>query len=116
MQHRTLLPLLRSAVLDATRLPADERLPPRAAGNSTLASGPIEVRATGPGPCRTPRLVSDRQPRRLLADDHSTGPLYVWLHYDGAPLTWIVVDIGPSDCPPLAVCALREVIAGNRLI
>jgi hypothetical protein len=48
------------------------------------------------------RLVSDRQPRRLLVDNPATGPPHVWLHYDGAPLAWSVVDIGPRDWCKLA--------------
>jgi hypothetical protein len=106
-------PLLGSAVLYATRLAADERLATRAGGKATLASGPIEVRGEWPGSlphavlavvsrmreaCLTGvRLVSDRQPRRLVVDDHASGPPYVWLHFDGLTLASIVVDIGPRD-------------------
>ncbi len=118
MRRRTLLPLVGSAVLYATRLAADDRLPPRAAGQATLASAPIEVYGDWGGSLPQSalvvlsrmreaclagvRLVSDRQPERLRVDDHTAGPPAIWLHYDGAPVAWIIVDIGARDWSKLA--------------
>ena len=48
------------------------------------------------------RLVSDRQPEWLLVDNHTRGPPHIWLHFDGAPFAWIIVDIGPRDWSKLA--------------
>jgi hypothetical protein len=118
MRRRTLLPMVGSAVLFASRLAAAAPAPPQAAGKATLASAPIEVRGAWPGSLPQSaltvvtrmrevclagvRLVSDRQPEQLRVDDHASGPPHVWLHFDGAPLAWIVVDIGPRDWSKLA--------------
>jgi hypothetical protein len=42
-------------------------------------------------------LLSDRQPDRLLVDDHTSGPPAIWLHDDGARLAWIIVNVRGSD-------------------
>ena len=42
-------------------------------------------------------LLSDRQPDRLLVDDHTSGPSAIWLHDDGARLAWIIVNVRGSD-------------------
>ena len=65
------------------------------------------------------RLVSDQQPERIWVDDHSSGPPHIWLHGDGAPVAWIVVDIGPRDWSKLAYQFGHELgtcwpIAGGR--
>jgi len=39
------------------------------------------------------RLVSDRQPKRLRVDDHSSGAPHIWLHEENPDMAWIVVHI-----------------------
>lgn len=118
MRRRTLLPLIGSALLYATRLAADDRVPPSDAGKVTLASAPIELGGDWDGSlpaavllvvsrareaCLTGvHLVSDRQPERLRVDNHGEGPPHVWLHFDGTPLAWMIVDIDPRDWSKLA--------------
>ena len=48
------------------------------------------------------RLVSDRQPDRLVVDDHAEGHPAIWLHDDHTRTAWIIVDIGPNDWCKLA--------------
>ncbi|SDA98553.1 hypothetical protein SAMN02927914_06251 [Mesorhizobium qingshengii] len=48
------------------------------------------------------RLVSDRQPRRLRVDEHTSGTPAIWLHPDGSSMAWIIVDIGERDWSKLA--------------
>jgi hypothetical protein len=43
------------------------------------------------------RLLSDRQPAKLLVDDHQSGSPAVWLHSDHPDTAWVIVDIGPHD-------------------
>jgi hypothetical protein len=43
------------------------------------------------------RLLSDRQPDRILVDDHTSGGPAIWLHNDGSKTAWIIVNIGGSD-------------------
>lgn len=90
----------------------------RAAGKATLASAPIELHGDWGGSLPQSallvvsrmrqvclagvRLVSDRQPERLRVDNHTTGPPHIWLHFDGAPFAWIIVDIGARDWSKLA--------------
>lgn len=92
--------------------------PAPAQGKENLASVPIEVVGNWVGSrpaavlvvvtrmravCLADvRLLSDRQPGRLRVDGHSSGPPFVWLHYDGTPIAWVVVDIGPRDWSKLA--------------
>jgi hypothetical protein len=89
-----------------------------AADGTTLATVPIEVQGDWggslPGSALTVvtrvravslagvRLLSDRQPGRLRVDSHTSGPPHIWLHDDGTPIAWIVVDIGPRDWSKLA--------------
>lgn len=47
-------------------------------------------------------LLSDRQPREIRVEDHSSGPPFVWLHSDDPDTAWIVVDIGTRDWCKLA--------------
>jgi hypothetical protein len=48
------------------------------------------------------RLVSDRQPSKLLVDDHASGPPAIWLHGDPPDTAWLIVDIGGRDWCKLA--------------
>ncbi|MBZ9991669.1 hypothetical protein LB572_31720 [Mesorhizobium sp. BH1-1-5] len=48
------------------------------------------------------RLVSDRQPRRLRIEEHTSGPPAIWLHPDKSDMAWIIVDIGERDWSKLA--------------
>ena len=84
----------------------------------TLASVPIEV--TGDWAGSLPRsaltvvtrmrevslagvrLLSDRQPGMLRVDSHTSGPPAVWLHFDGTPIAWVIVDVGTRDWSQLA--------------
>jgi hypothetical protein len=43
------------------------------------------------------RLLSDRQPDRILVDDHTSGPPAIWLHDDKPKTAWIIVNIAGSD-------------------
>lgn len=47
-------------------------------------------------------LLSDRQPARIRVDAHISGPPHIWLHFDGTPIAWIVVDVGERDWCKLA--------------
>ena len=110
MMRRSLLSLAVSAV--GTGMPAS------AQGRGTLASAPIEVvgdwGGSLPGAALAVvtrmravslagvRLLSDRQPGRLRVDSHASGPPAVWLHDDGTPIAWVIVDIGPRDWSKLA--------------
>src|SRR5208337_1670884 len=42
------------------------------------------------------RLVSDRQPDRIVVDDHTSGPPAIWLHDDNTNTAWIIVDVAGS--------------------
>lgn len=117
MRRRTLFPLVGSAVLCASGGAADAQGRP-GGGQATLAVAPIEVQGDWAG--SLPRsaltvvsrmravcldgvtLVSDRQPERLLVENHTTGPPHIWLHFDGVPQAWIIVDIGARDWCKLA--------------
>ncbi len=48
------------------------------------------------------RLVSDRQPRRLRIDEHTSGTPAVWLHPEGNGMAWIIVDVGERAWSQLA--------------
>jgi hypothetical protein len=48
------------------------------------------------------RLVSDRQPRQLRVDQHTSGPPAVWLHPEGNGTAWIIVDVGERAWSQLA--------------
>ncbi|WP_246093877.1 MULTISPECIES: hypothetical protein [Mesorhizobium] len=48
------------------------------------------------------RLLSDRQPKRLRVDEHTSGTPAIWLHPDGSSMAWIIVDIGERDWSKLA--------------
>ena len=48
------------------------------------------------------RLVSDRQPDKLVVDEHTEGSPAIWLHDDHTRTAWIIVDIGPNDWCKLA--------------
>lgn len=48
------------------------------------------------------RLLSDRQPKRLRVDEHTSGQPAIWLHPDGTSMAWIIVDIGERDWSKLA--------------
>jgi hypothetical protein len=48
------------------------------------------------------RLVSDRQPRRLRVDQHTSGSPAVWLHPEGNGTAWIIVDVGERAWSQLA--------------
>jgi hypothetical protein len=48
------------------------------------------------------RLLSDRQPGMLRVEGHTSGPPHIWLHFDGKPFAWIVVDIGARAWAQLA--------------
>jgi hypothetical protein len=48
------------------------------------------------------KLLSDRQPRRIRVENHATGSPAIWLHDDGSPMAWIIVDIGERDWSKLA--------------
>ena len=115
MRRRTLLPLVASAVVLGRRIDAKAQ---GTAGDGTLATVPIEVMGDWggslPGSALTVvtrmrvvslagvRLPSDRQPGKLRVDSHTSGPPHIWLHFDGTPIAWIVVDIGPRDWSKLA--------------
>ncbi len=43
------------------------------------------------------RLLSDRQPDRVLVDDHTSGFPAIWLHEDKPKTAWIIVNIAGSD-------------------
>jgi hypothetical protein len=38
-------------------------------------------------------LLSDRQPRDIRVDDHSSGPPAIWLHDELPDTAWIIVDV-----------------------
>ena len=113
LRRRTLLPLVGSALLCST-----VHSPLCATRKVTLASEPIDVQGEWGDSLphsallvvsrmrevclRGVRLVSDRQPEWLRVDNHTKGPPHIWLHYDGAPFAWIIVDIGPRDWSKLA--------------
>ena len=48
------------------------------------------------------KLLSDRQPSRIRVENHTTGSPSIWLHDDGSPMAWIIVDIGERDWSKLA--------------
>jgi hypothetical protein len=48
------------------------------------------------------KLVSDRQPERLLVDNHSEGPPTIWLHADPPEAAWIILDVAPAAWSQLA--------------
>ena len=48
------------------------------------------------------RLLSDRQPGRCGWTATLRPAASIWLHYDGTPIAWIIVDIGPRDWSKLA--------------
>jgi hypothetical protein len=123
MERRTFLPLVGSALVcaaspGAAGPAADRPSPPRLAGETTLASAPIDVEGDWGGSLPQAahavvsrmrdaclagvRLVSDRQPERIRVDNHAKEPPHIWLHLDRAPFAWIVVDIGPRDWSRLA--------------
>jgi hypothetical protein len=118
MRRRTLLPLIGSALFRATPLAAEDRLPAPIGSAATLASAPIEVHGDWAGSLPQSaltvvtrmravclagvRLVSDRQPAALRVDNQTSGPPHVWLHFDRAPVGWVIVDIGPRDWSKLA--------------
>ena len=117
MRRRTLLPAAAAAVLHAMRKAA-AKTPVAAPRGVTLANVPIRLDGTWPGSLPQSaltvvsrmrqvclegvRLLSDRQPDWLLVDDHTSGPPHIWLHFDGRPFAWMVVDIGPRDWSKLA--------------
>lgn len=83
-----------------------------AAMPSTLASIPVELRGEWHGALEAARMVvmrvrevalagiplrSDRQPRRLFVDNHTSGNPQIWLHTRPAKTAWIVTDVGPRD-------------------
>jgi hypothetical protein len=85
---------------------------------TTLLTAPLELRGAWPGTsleaaarvlprvreaCLSGvRLVSDRQPDKLIIDDHTEGTPAIWLHDDATRTAWIIVDIGPNDWSKLA--------------
>ena len=99
-------------------LAAQDRVLAVAEGRPTLLSAPIEVRGDWggslPGAALAVvtrmrdvslagvHLASDRQPEAIRVDSHTSGPPHIWLHYDGTPVAWIIVDIGPRDWSKLA--------------
>jgi len=115
MRRRTLLPLVGSASVLGVRFGVDAE---GMADGTTLSSAPIEV--TGDWAGSLPRsaltvvsrmrevslagvrLLSDRQPGALRVENRTSGPPHIWLHFDGTPIAWIVVDIGPRDWSKLA--------------
>jgi hypothetical protein len=48
------------------------------------------------------RLLSDKQPTRLIVDEHQSGPPSVWLHPDHRTTAWVIVDIGERAWSQLA--------------
>jgi hypothetical protein len=48
------------------------------------------------------RLLSDRQPERIVVDNHSSGSPSIWLHDDQPTTAWVIVDIGVADWSKLA--------------
>jgi hypothetical protein len=48
------------------------------------------------------KLVSDRQPERLLVDNHGEGPPAIWLHNDKPGTAWIILDVAPAAWSQLA--------------
>lgn len=84
----------------------------------TLLTAPMEIRGAWPNTSLEaagrvlPRireaclsgvtLVSDRQPDKLVVDDHTEGSPAIWLHDDHTRIAWIIVDIGPNDWCKLA--------------
>lgn len=48
------------------------------------------------------RLVSDRQPNRLLVEEQQSGRPHIWLHEDHPQTAWIVVDIAALHWSQLA--------------
>jgi hypothetical protein len=85
---------------------------------NTLLSVPMEVTGAWPGSLPASalqvvlrmreaclsgvRLVSDRQPNRILVDDRTSGTPAIWLHEDPPRTAWILVDIGARDWSKLA--------------
>src|SRR3954447_23830328 len=50
-------------------------------------------------------LVSDRQPAKILIDEHNdqgATPPSIWLHEDRLDTSWIIVDVGARDWSRLA--------------
>jgi hypothetical protein len=48
------------------------------------------------------KLLSDRQPRGLRIENHRSGNPAIWLHDDGSPTAWIIVNVGTRDWSKLA--------------
>lgn len=48
------------------------------------------------------RQVSDRQPRSLKVERHTSGPPAIWLHSEPADEAWIIVNFGERDWSKLA--------------
>src|SRR5207249_537135 len=48
------------------------------------------------------RLVSDRQPKKLIVDNHGEGPPAIWLHTNPADAAWIILDVAPAAWSQLA--------------
>jgi hypothetical protein len=48
------------------------------------------------------RLLSERQPTRIIVDEHKSGPPAVWLHADRRTTAWLIVDIGERAWSQLA--------------
>jgi hypothetical protein len=48
------------------------------------------------------KLVSDRQPEKLIVDNHGEGPPAIWLHADPADTAWIILDVAPAAWSQLA--------------
>lgn len=47
-------------------------------------------------------LLSDRQPAAVRVENRRSGNPAIWLHAEGSPLAWIVVNVGPRDWSKLA--------------
>jgi hypothetical protein len=43
------------------------------------------------------RMVSDRQPDRILVDDHTSGTPAIWLHEENPKTAWIIVHVAGSS-------------------
>jgi hypothetical protein len=109
MFRRTMFASTGSALLLAGRTAAGQQRP-RDGTAVTLATAPIELQGEWPGSLpesvltvvRRMRdaclagvaLLSDRQPKALRVDGHTSGGPCVWLHYDNEPLGWIILHAG----------------------
>ncbi|WP_424363279.1 hypothetical protein [Methylocystis parvus] len=114
MDRRTFFKLAAALGLCPGRVLADMT----ANRNGSLSRAPIEMKGSWPEAspevaarvaarvreiCLTGvQLVSDRQPDRIIVDNHQQGSPAIWLHGDQPEAAWIILDVGPRDWCKLA--------------